>query len=201
MVIIIHLMEASTVKFNATSSIQKLIENLHNQPTAVSREEVLDICEKIDQFKSLEKEEDTSSMFHSMVIELITIKPKIIDDDMLNTFSKCYSQIPNLTIVNECILTRLFSAKEDNRTSWFKYEFLLNKLLKNDIITPEALESQTLTTLKHDIDEQALNKFASCLQSVIDAHRKTSCDSYKSEQFLEILEWISWFCKGTSDEF
>lgn len=101
-------------------------------------------------------------------------------------------QVISLSILNQV------HESSDRVRSWLKYEIFLTKILVTGVVSAEEFESAVLPLLKSEMDANMLSKFGSCLKGAVSSFRKTR-SSYRDEEFVQLLEWISWLCSPAAD--
>lgn len=148
--------------------------------------------------KGTQEDELIDAKVVKLALSLIAKRPAEFKSEIADCFvnflkrndrktSRCFVTVDNLLLLTE---------SNDKRTSWLKFEAFLTKCLISNAITPQELEIETLLVLKHEFDEttDTLHRFSSCLTSVIDSYKRSQSNNYREDQFLEILDWLAWFC-------
>lgn len=178
-------------------------------------------CESTEYFKSLKKEavkqltadclsqqlsELEISEFRELlphhILHLFSEKPDLVDSEIMDELVNVFRLFkPNSCSLVNYEIIRLIGSGEGAK-SWSRYESFLSKCLNNNIISPKSLESSVMPLLKSDFEgDPSLRKFASSLQYVVDMYKREKVYSYREEEFIQILEWISWFCSKTEADF
>ncbi|KAI1289498.1 hypothetical protein HDE_08619 [Halotydeus destructor] len=140
----------------------------------------------------------TRKEIYALIYTCLIEKPAILDEKVTQSFLSLLTNCDNEeeNFINDKILIKLSNSREPLR-SWSKFENLLVKMINCDAIKPEQIEAEVLQALKAEYPENTLNSFASCLKSVVDSFKRK--DKYKDEQFVEILDWLAWFCSEEAD--
>ena len=178
-------------------------------------------CENTESFKSLSKDallqlttdslsdqvtELEVSEFRDLlphyVLHLFSEKPELVDCDVMKGLVNVFKLLkPNACSLVNYDVIRLIGNGQGAK-SWSRYETFLSNCLNKNVISPKSLESSVMPLLKSDFEgDPSLRKFASSLQYVVDMYKKEKVHSYREEEFIQILEWISWFCSKTEADF
>ena len=182
--------------------VHSCCENSHYFKT-LTKEAIVQLTKDClsDQLTELELSEFRELIPHH-VLHLFTEKPDLIDGDVMQELVNVFKLLrPNACSLVNYEVIRLIGSGQGAK-SWCRYETFLSRCLNNNVISPKLLESSVMPLLKSDFESDAsLRKFASSLQYVVDMYKKEKVHSYREEEFIQILEWISWFCSKTEADF
>jgi codanin-1 len=124
-------------------------------------------------------------------IALIANQPKILSDTIIKLFIDYWVEF-NIT-VEKYICPRnvyILSICKSPNLSWSKFESFLLNMLSKQIVSPLIIENDCLWTLKEEWDDSVLNRFASCLKSIVNFNQING----KNGDMLDTIDWLSWFC-------
>ena len=138
-----------------------------------------------------------------VMLHVIAKHPQEVDTELFNQFLT--QQLTGKTVPSEIFMSegvlRLIHESSNKSRSWIKYEIFLTRALVLGILSPSSLEDAVLPLLKNDMSNDLLNCFASCLKSVIESYKKNKSSSYTEAEFLDILDWVAWFCSARDEDF
>jgi codanin-1 len=123
-------------------------------------------------------------------IALIANQPKLLSDSIIKLFIDYWVEF-NIT-VEKYICPRnvyILSICKSPHLSWSKFESFLLNMLSKQIITTQIIENDCLWTLKEEWSDSVLNRFASCLKSIVNY-----CQINTNHHMSNTIDWLSWFC-------
>ncbi|XP_054157370.1 uncharacterized protein LOC128955723 [Oppia nitens] len=202
------------------NTVRDLMADLYKCPELVQIE-TINICDLVSDLsqlrrKSRELPKRTLDFIDvnvkDFLMALIANKPDLLVDSVVQRFVDYWREFS--IIVDKFICPRnlviLSERSISSYKSWNKYESILLTLLGNNITTPKIVEGDVLWTVKQEWSESVLKRLASCLRLVADQHimkRRSSHNdptieySDEESESNEIIDWLSWFCGQSDDQF
>lgn len=182
---------------NGLYNIKQLMNNLINGNTDNINADIL--VDHLEQIK----------LFHNSNLELLILDlalvtiiflPDIFDDFLLNQFINYWNShhIQYQKVINHKYLFMISQLKSPDLT-WIKYEYLLKRMLKENIYDFINLEQDTISVLKEDWNEEHLNRFSGTLKSLVAFLLENNLIDNSNKNETEILEWLAWICQETRD--
>lgn len=147
--------------------------------------------------------DESPEVLVDVMLHVIAKYPQEVDTELLNQFLTQHltgKTVPSEILMSENVL-RLIHESSNKSRSWIKYEIFLTRALILGVLSPSSLEDAVLPLLKNDMSNDLLNYFASCLKSVVESYKKNKSSSYTEAEFLDILDWVAWFCSARDEDF
>lgn len=170
-------------------------EESNQVDTPTSRREFLSWCRQ-----GIPPEESCEPLIEKLIL-FISRHPLETDSDLFSDFLSNHlvgREFNSDMIISTHILETVHSSCNRSK-SWLKYETLLDRALALDILTPSSVEDAVLPILKENLPNDLLTSFASCLNSVVESFKRRKPNE-EQDEFLEILQWVSWLFSTLDDE-
>jgi len=133
--------------------------------------------------------------------------PKVMTAELQDEFMNLWSKFPEPPQQLFSILSarniKLLAASPNPSQTWDKMEFLLGRLLRKGLILPIVLEDECLHFLKQTWPAEILQRFGSCVKSVVETWKREHSPQDPCSQGFnqEFVEWIAWFVgEAAADE-
>lgn len=139
--------------------------------------------------------------FVSIVVDIITTKPKILDDQVTDSIVACY-KTSGESAGGFLMLDHLRTLHKSSSPtmSWLKFENLLIRLIKEQVYDATKFGTEALGLVKHEMPDEVAGKFSSLLGACVPHCRAqtklTGADD--DGTWCEIIDWMSWFL-GSAD--
>lgn len=154
--------------------------------------------------------------FLSLIINLISLKPKLMDESVTESISQYYKDRKAEGLISLKNLETLHDQTHSPTYTWLKYESLLSNLIKKDIYKPKSMANEVLVVVKNELRPDLGSKLASVLESCVKLCREAGKsrargsmvgelgdeeaeEGEEEEKWCEIIDWMSWFI-GSREE-